>query len=151
MTKRTALFSLVALLAVLFFTACGLHNSSPTKPASGQLQIHMLDVGQGDSLLIITPEHKVVLIDAGLAKAGDRVVEDLGRLGVTQIDLAVATHPHADHIGGMLDVLKAVPVKMFLDSGQPYTTATYTKMLKLVQDKIGKLTVARAGQEFELD
>lgn len=118
---------------------------------SKQLQVHMLDVGQGDSLLIITPEKKVILIDAGLAKAGLKVVQKLKEYNIDTIDLAVATHPHADHIGGMPKVLEAVKVKKFLDSGQSHPTATYAKLLDTVKEQIGSLTVARLGQDFELD
>lgn len=128
-------------------------KDQPSKEALGdkQLKIHMLDIGQGDSLLIITPEKKVILIDAGLVKAVPKVIEALEKNGIETIDLVVASHPHADHIGGFPKVLDAIPAKKFLDSGQDHPTATYEKLLTKVQEKIGKLTVARAGQKFELD
>lgn len=160
------LFSLVLLLTTQFFTACKIEPpDKPTKDKTDkpkddtskntlgdkQLKIHMLDIGQGDSILIVTPEKKAVLVDAGLVKAGDKVIETLEKYGISQIDLMVATHPHADHIGGMPKVLKAIPVKAFLDSGQEHPTATYEKLLATVKEEVGKLTVARAGQNFELD
>lgn len=128
-------------------------EDDPSKTTLGdkQLQIHMLDIGQGDSLLIITPEKKSILIDAGLVKAAPKVIEALEKNNIESIDLVVASHPHADHIGGLPKVLDAVPAKKFLDSGQEHPTATYEKLLTKVQEKIGKLTVARAGQKFELD
>jgi competence protein ComEC len=147
--------SFVSLWLALLLPACRPDppNESPISEykVSGQLQIYMLDVGQGDSLLIITPERKTVLIDAGLSKAGDKILETLSRYKIDHIDLAVATHPHADHIGGMPKVLTAMPVKIFLDSGQAYPTASYEKLLVTIKEKIGSLEVARAGQEFELD
>jgi competence protein ComEC len=143
------------LLGTLLLGACRPDTPNESQVSeyrvSGQLEIHMLDVGQGDSLLIITPERKIVLIDAGLSKASDKVLDALGRYRIDHIDLAVATHPHADHIGGMPKVLTAIPVKMFLDSGQSHPTATYEKLLTTVKEKIGHLEIARAGQEFELD
>ncbi|MBN8724568.1 MAG: MBL fold metallo-hydrolase [Acidobacteria bacterium] len=161
------LFSLVLLLTTQFFTACKIEPiDKPTKDKTDkpknddtgkntlgdkQLKVHMLDIGQGDSILIVTPEKKAILVDAGLVKAGDKVIETLEKYGISQIDLMVATHPHADHIGGMPKVLKAVPVKAFLDSGQEHPTATYEKLLTTVKEEVGKLTVARAGQNFELD
>ena len=66
----------------------------------GNLSVYFLDVGQGDSTLFIV-EGKTILIDAGEVDMGDRVVRDLRKLGVTRIDLLVATHPHSDHIGGL--------------------------------------------------
>jgi competence protein ComEC len=111
----------------------------------------MLDVGQGDSLLIITPEKKTILIDSGLSKASEQVLRALDKHNIKQIDLVVATHPHADHIGAMSKILDAVSVKMFLDSGQAHPTVTYEKMLATIKRTVGKINIARAGQEFELD
>jgi competence protein ComEC len=153
--RSTLVLVFLLLSTILALNSC--RPDSPSEPVasdykvSGQLQIYMLNVGQGDSLLIITPERKSVLIDAGLAKAGEEVIEALGRHNVDHIDLAVATHPHADHIGGMSKVLSALPVKTFLDSGQTHPTAVYEKLLLTIREKIGQIVIARAGQEFELD
>lgn len=118
---------------------------------SGSLRIYALDVGQGDSLLVLSPQGKTVLIDAGPIDAGDEVVTALRKHGVKQLDLAVATHPHADHIGGMKKVMDNFPVKKFLDSGQTYTSATYERMLREIQeDKIGFIKAVR-GQTIELE
>lgn len=69
-------------------------------PSGKELQIHVLDVGQGDSILIISPDNKVMLVDAGDEKNGQTVLDALKRYGVQQIDYFVATHTHPDHIGG---------------------------------------------------
>ncbi|MFN7928748.1 MAG: ComEC/Rec2 family competence protein [Blastocatellia bacterium] len=128
------------------------HDKLDSGPApSGSLRIYMLDVGQGDSLLILSPQGKSVLIDAGPPDAGDEVIAALRKHAVKQIDLAVATHPHADHIGGMKKVMDALPVKKFLDSGQTYTSATYERMLREIQEnKIGFIKALR-GQTLELE
>ncbi len=115
------------------------------------LHIYAIDVGQGDSYLIVTPERKAVLIDAGLAEAGTQVVAFLRRLDIRELDLLIATHPHADHIGGIGYVLEAVKVKNFLDSGQEHTTLTYRRMLEAVKTHVGRLVIAQAGQKFNLD
>ena len=89
-------------------------------PASGkEMRVHVLDVGQGDSILIISPEGKVVLIDAGDQTRGKTVVEDLKRYNVQQIDYLIATHTHPDHIGGMDDVLKNTKVLNVLHNDIP--------------------------------
>ncbi|MBQ8688275.1 MAG: MBL fold metallo-hydrolase [Ruminococcus sp.] len=67
--------------------------------------IHFLDVGQGDSTLICGSE-KTVLIDGGERDQGEVVLEDLRQYGVETIDYIIATHPHSDHIGGLVDVLE---------------------------------------------
>ena len=70
--------------------------------------MYFLDVGQGDSTLFVV-DGKTILIDAGEVDMGDRVVSDLRKLGVTRIDLLVATHPHSDHIGGMQTGTRSLP------------------------------------------
>jgi competence protein ComEC len=76
----------------------------PPPPSGKEMQVHVLDVGQGDSILIISPEGKVVLIDAGDEKNGKTVVDALRRNNVQQIDYFIATHMHPDHIGGAAEV-----------------------------------------------
>lgn len=89
-------------------------------PASGkELLVHVLDVGQGDSILIISPEGKTVLVDAGDQTKGKAVVEALKRYNVQQIDYLIATHAHPDHIGGMDDVLKNTKVINVLHNDIP--------------------------------
>jgi len=62
-------------------------------------------------------------------------VPALKELGVEEIDLLVATHPHADHIGGMVDVINSIPVRFYMDNGQPHTTATYQNLISTLQQR----------------
>ena len=97
--------------------------------AEGKLRVHFLDIGQGDAALIVSPTGKTVLVDAG-PRGGDRVVRHaLASEGHRGIDLAVFTHAHADHIGGMIKVIESVPVKRVLDPGYDHTSATYQTLL----------------------
>lgn len=73
--------------------------------SGGITNVHFLDVGQGDSILICGSE-KNILIDGGERDQGSTVLADIKELGVKQIDYIIATHPHSDHIGGLVDVLK---------------------------------------------
>jgi len=93
------------------------------------IQITFLDVGQGDAVLIRAPEGQTALIDAGQSDP----TRLLHEMNVDQIDLLVASHPHADHIGGMTDVLNRIPVRFYMDNGQPHTTATYQRLLRTLQ------------------
>ncbi len=86
-------------------------------PSGKELQVHMLDVGQGDSILIISPEGKSVLIDAGDTGRGKIVLDALKRYNVSQLDYFIATHAHADHIGGADEVINATKVLNVIDSG----------------------------------
>jgi beta-lactamase superfamily II metal-dependent hydrolase len=93
----------------------------PPPPSGGELQIHVLDVGpgDGDSILIIAPGGKTVLIDAGDAGKGKVVLDALKRYNVQQLDYFIATHPHPDHIGAADEVLKVTKVLNVIDNGQP--------------------------------
>ncbi|MBO0725096.1 MAG: MBL fold metallo-hydrolase [Blastocatellia bacterium] len=117
----------------------------------GRLQIYALDVGQGDSLLIVTPEGKSVLIDAGTPQAGDEVVAALRKRNIQSLDLVVATHPHSDHIGGMRRVIENFEIKNFLDSNQKYASKEYERMLDAIMEKRIKTIYAKKGMKFDLD
>jgi beta-lactamase superfamily II metal-dependent hydrolase len=116
----------------------------------GKLSVYFLDVGQGDSELIVFG-NRTILIDAGEMGRGDLVVADLQKRGVTQIDLLVATHPHSDHIGGMKEVLAAFPVKKVLDTGLPHPTPVYSQFLETIEARHIPYTVAGQGQTIEID
>lgn len=95
-------------------------KTKPPPPSGGELQVHILDVGpgDGDSILIISPGGKTVLIDAGDAGKGKVVLDALKRYNVQQLDYFIATHPHPDHIGGADEVLKVTKVLNVIDNGE---------------------------------
>jgi competence protein ComEC len=90
----------------------------PPPPSGKELRVFVLDVGptEGDSILIVSPEDKTVLIDAGDVGKGKKALEALKRLGVQRLDYFIATHSHADHIGGAPDVLNAIPIGTVIDN-----------------------------------
>lgn len=144
-------------ILVIAVIAAGCTDFSGTKSGSllkqgtdGDLQAYFLDVGQGDSSVILFRD-KVVLIDAGEADPGDTVVSDLQKLGVEKIDLLVATHPHSDHIGGMQEVLDAFPVGQVLDAGVPSSSSIYEKFLLEIDRKQIPYRVAEQGQTIGID
>ena len=91
------------------------------------------------------------MIDAGPPQAADEVVDALRKRDVRSLDLAVATHPHADHIGGMRQVIENFGVKNFLDSGKEYPSKEYLRMLEAITGKGIKPIFARKGMKFDLD
>lgn len=105
----------------------------PPPPSGGELQVHVLDVGpvEGDSILIISPGGKTVLIDAGDAGKGKVILDALKRYNVQQLDYFIASHPHPDHIGGADEVFKATKILNVIDNGQepdvPESLAAQTK------------------------
>ncbi|HPD76009.1 MAG TPA: lamin tail domain-containing protein [Methanoregulaceae archaeon] len=119
-------------------------------PVDGNFRVYFLDAGQGDSAVILSG-NTTVMIDAGDAEHGDVVVADLRALGVRRIDLLVATHPHADHIGGMEDVLAAFPVEAVLDAGIPHTSPLYENFLDEIDDRGIAYSVAERGETIRLE
>jgi competence protein ComEC len=98
-------------------------RAQPPKP-TGELKIVMLDVGpvEGDSMLILAPGGKSVLIDAGDAGKGKVVLEALKRHKVEKLDYFIATHPHPDHIGAADEVLNGIKVDTVIDNGVDMST-----------------------------
>lgn len=107
--------------------------SAPAEAVDCEAAVYFLDVGQGDSALIRIGEDFAMLVDTGIRESGDAIEEDLAALGVTELDAVVATHPHADHIGAMAQIIEAYPIGTFympvLPDDQTPTTATYENML----------------------
>jgi len=116
----------------------------------GNLSVYFVDVGQGDSTLFVV-DGKTILIDAGESGMGGRVVRDVQALGITRIDLLVATHPHSDHIGGMQEILASFPVGQVLDAGTPSTSPVYEHFLETIDRKNIPYRVAEQGQIIDID
>jgi len=115
---------------------------------AGELKVHVLDVGQGDSILIEAPGDKRVLIDAGTAKSG--VPALLRKRGIDSLNLVVSTHPHADHIGGMAEILKSFDVGLYVDNGMTHTTMTYSRTAQTVENKDIAYRAAVVGRTFNV-
>ncbi len=116
---------------------------------AGDLQMHVLDVGQGDSILLETPDKHHILVDAGISRSG--VAQTLERLGVEELDLVFSTHAHADHIGGMGAVLAQFKVKQYLNSGLPHSTQTYKKLMGTLDTLDVDYRSVKAGEVFEFE
>lgn len=129
----------------------GAPAASQTAP-EGTLQVYYFDVGQADSELICLPTGEHILIDAGTSSTQEELVRQLRSLGAETLDLVVATHPHADHIGGMAAVLEALTVEQIVmpvtsDSSTP-TTQTYEALLDAIGEEGLTVTPAQAGEEI---
>lgn len=136
--------------------APGASTAAPTRvaataastPSADALQVHFIDVGQGDAILIVTPDGKTALIDGG--EAGSGVLEYLRSQGIERLDLMVATHPHSDHIGGLVDVLHEIPVAEVVTNGQMHTSSTYENFLDAIATAQAVYTEVQRGDQIQL-
>ena len=133
-------------LAVLI---CLLTPGSAFAQANGKLQIHYMDVGQGDGAILISPQGEVVLFDNGVLNQCGKPQAYLQSLGITRIDYHIASHYHSDHIGCTASLLSMFPLQRFAyDRGGSYATATFTNYLNAVG---AKRATAVPGQMITLD
>lgn len=125
---------------------------SPVIP-EGELEVHFLDVGNADCILVRQGD-KTMLIDAGEADDQERIPKYLQQHGVQKLDLVIATHPHADHIGAMAAIIEQYPIGRFVmsfmtDEATP-TTRVYTKMLEALDSQNVTVDEAVPGTVYEL-
>lgn len=121
---------------------------STAEPATASLKAHFIDVGQGDSAFIELPDGKTMLIDAGVPDAGPTVVSYLKSLGCTRIDYLVATHPHADHIGGLPAVISAFDIGEVWAPNASNTTKTFEAFIDAVRGKGLQIHAGAAGMDI---
>jgi competence protein ComEC len=134
----------IGLLLILVLGACG--RAAPPPPPV--LEFHVVDVGQGDGLLLRTPEGKVMVVDGGPRQGG--FADYLQRQGIRRIDVMIATNPDADHIGGLIEVLRRFPVGEVYVSGDVHTTRTYEAFLDALEASGAPVRVAQKGDRFPL-
>ena len=124
-------------------------DDGPIIPVEGEIVVHFIDVGQGDSTLIQTTQGSV-LIDGGDNHMGGRVADYLRRAGVTELAYIIATHPHADHIGGLIEVLDQFPVGTLIMPPVAHTTITFERFLEAIEDSGVPLQTPVAGSTFNV-
>lgn len=122
-------------------------RTQPAPAENSPLKVHFIDVGQGDSILLQSGG-KNLLVDAGQTQAGDEVVWYLSTHGVGYLDTVVATHPHEDHVGGLVGVLSRFPVGSYLDSGEFSSLSSYEQVReRLTSDQV-PCRVVKAGDRI---
>ena len=114
---------------------------------AGELEAHFIEVGQGDAIYLDAPQ-KNILIDGG--DRDDIAANYLAREGVESLDYVIATHPHADHIGGLISVMEQIEVEEVLDPGLPHTTVTFEDYIDTIEAHDIKFTETHAGMEKDL-
>ena len=140
--KRLFLMGLATVFFIFLTLVCGCASeksigaeaASPSPAKGKSLVIKVLDVGQGDAILIRTDE-QTVLLDTSYTAEGRRLRSALHDEGVTVIDKLIITHPHSDHAGGTSVVFRTYRVKSVYDNGQSLSTGAYKKYLKTISKR----------------
>lgn len=118
---------------------------TPAPKDGAKLNVHFIDVGQGDSEFIELPNGQTMLIDAGNPENGSQIVTYVKGLGHSKIDYLIATHPHADHIGGMAEVVKNLDIGKIYMPKASTNTQTFEDLLTAIQNKGLKINTAKSG------
>ncbi|MEW6421660.1 MAG: ComEC/Rec2 family competence protein [Deinococcota bacterium] len=124
--------ALTASLAACAFGGDKKSGDEKTGQPGGQVTIRFLDVGQGDAVLVRSPEGKTLLYDGG--RSVSRMQDDLQTYGVDKIDLMVASHADADHITGLIPAAEQAKPTLFINNGLAGTTRTWDRLVTALKD-----------------
>lgn len=120
------------IILIIFIIIISVQNR-PVATAKSNLDVHFINVGQGDSFLIKTPKGKHVLIDGGPPEKKKVLINYLLEEHVEEIDLLIATHPDIDHIGGLISIIQKFKIKEVIYPNKSYHTRTYKKFKALLK------------------
>ncbi|GAE29362.1 ComEC/Rec2 family competence protein [Halalkalibacter hemicellulosilyticus] len=143
MNLSSKLWKVLLVFAIVFsFVFTSLVNEAD---ASNNLQVHFIDVGQGDAILVNLPNGQNMLVDGGENHYGTTVVNYIANRGISRLDYVVGTHPHSDHIGGLSDVINQFSIGRVYMPNVTANTKTYEDLLQAIDRKGLTITRARAG------
>lgn len=145
--RKLSIIHLVILLCLSVF-AFSTHSTASQK--DGLLKVYFLDVGQGDAIFIETPNGNQILIDGG---PDNKVIQELAKVMPfydREIDMVIASHPHADHIAGLVEVLERYDVKNILEAKESYSSPVFPVWHDAQANENSNLIEAVFGQEIDL-
>ncbi|MBZ5483104.1 ComEC/Rec2 family competence protein [Priestia megaterium] len=143
---KIRVFKIVSSLAIGIGIAVAPASSYAATPKT--MKVHYIDVGQGDSIYIKAPNGEDILIDGGNKGKGNAVVSYLKKQKVDDIEVLISTHPDADHIGGLDEVINASKVENVYAPKVGNNTQAYKDFLNAVKKK--KLTIKTAQASVKL-
>jgi competence protein ComEC len=121
-----------------------------------KMKLIVFDVGQGDASLITTPNGKHILIDAGIWSPGSNSGEQVllpyfKENDINKLDAVFLSHPHADHIGGIISLLEGIKIEVIYNSGYEYESELYKNYLKLAEKEAIPVISLRSGDKIDID
>ena len=143
----------ILMLVALFNARIKSQMIQNLRQSDAEFQVHVIDVGQGDSILVCADGH-AMLVDSGEAASGSKVADYLDALGIKELDYAVASHFHADHIGGFAKVIEGRKVGTILEPECPEslipTSTAFETYLDAVEQSGAAYQTAKPGDTFSL-
>lgn len=134
----------ILLLAMLLLLTGCQFTTQKAEPLSG-MEITYLDVGNADCEIIRMEDGTNIIIDAGTKDQSGNIIRTLKRKGIRKIDYLIATHPHADHIGGMEDIIDSAEIGTVVFPSVVHTSKTYENLLKKIKEKEIPAVKAESG------
>lgn len=142
---------IVIALVVLALNENGLIKSDNAELADGTLRMYTIDVGHGDSILLISPSGKTMLIDAGDKNAYPVISGMLNELGINKLNVIVSTHAHKDHIGSMKNIIEEYGTDMLYINPVSSDTDTYAELMSSVEKMQIDTEIAWSGDAIHWD
>ena len=152
-SANLAFFIVIVIISVFAFAYSRMGDGmfradAPLIPGENEIFVYFIDVGQGDSILIQSREH-AILIDGGEANQRQTVLSYLRGAGITFLDYVVATHPHSDHIGGLVGVLGQVTVGRVIMPEVTHNTVTFEHFLTAINNHNIPVTFPQVGDRIQ--
>lgn len=122
-------------------------ESAASSAPDGSLEVHFLDIGQGDSALLFCGE-ETMLIDGGKVKNNQKLISRLKALNVTHLDAVICSHPDEDHCGGLAAVLAGTQTDTFYCSVDSWHTKAFSDVVKYANEQGVSVTVPTPGDIF---
>ncbi len=143
--KRKSFIVFILSLVLTAAILCACTQETATKQNNQTLSVHFLDVGQGDSAFIELPNGETMLIDTGENYHGEGIIRYIERLGYSQIDYLVGTHPHSDHIGSMPYIIRHFPVRQIYMPRVSADSKLFETLLESIQNAGLTVKEGKAG------
>lgn len=157
--SKKYIYFIISLAVIIYLCSCSLGsiqfetvNNSLVEEENIKslgLEIHFIDVGQADCILIQTDVHSM-LIDAGNNNDGNFIAEYIKLQGVDNLEYVIGTHPHEDHIGGLAKIINSFEIDKIIMPKASTTTKTFENLLSTIIEKGMKVTTPVAGTKYPL-
>lgn len=148
MNNKASIYKIIGLIIILIIIASQFANQLFF---DSKLHLYFLNVGQGDSIYVRKMNNFDLLIDGG---PNNKVINELGEVMPFwdhKIDYVMLTHPHADHVTGLIEVIKRYKIGQILATDAVNTTSEYIEFLNLVKEKHIPYRLVRRNDDLKLD